>query len=559
MADRMSALVGLDFGTSTTLIAHSDGIDGVSMIPLGATTRWLPSIAGVADRMGSILVAEETDQIPLTQIVRSIKKSITKKQRQISIELPDGPLLVDADAIASAIVAEAFHRVRSTSGFTQLSSVRAGCPAMWDADQRERLRGILQTAGFAVDKSDVIDEPIAAALSWVTEQRRIAGEKFEGLLVVFDYGGGTLDVAVCLVRWEAEQPKLAVLSCEGVDNAGDNIDDALAAYVEQRDFSDLRPLTEVQNAAIRRAVTGAKEVLSTATSADVVLDRYGLRNVKLTRAELETTLRPLLMHCFEYLSFALRGALLRDQRFDEHVRISAENLRAEVDCVLLTGGTSQIPLVQEEIQKRFGRVELVGANAKGTVRGPQEAVVAGLVYEPERYSQINLHRPSFDVWLEWKTRGRQPEHTVLYRAHTPLYGFEVFSHIKSTLGARGEAYLPDEDLEWSAISLRSVGGESLPIRLVWEQDGPEAIPPVEDLERLPLGARRASKVDIKLYVDGRILIRTNERQWSYRGHEGALYLETWPMIRTGLYKRSGVELSTTPRKTIRGPEHPDKY
>lgn len=559
--------VGLDFGTSTTLLADVPGIDNFRVLPLGRATSWLPSAAGKGTPQSDLLVGDDALALPPTQVIRSVKRSITTGLETVTITIDGKKVALSADEIASAIVKKAIQQAKKDERFAGIKHVRAGCPAMWDADQRDRLRNILHNAGIDLQTSDVVDEPIAAALAWVTETGRNAKQRFEGRLVVFDYGGGTLDVAVCLVRWHGDVPDVTVLSCEGVSNAGDDLDDLLHKYVVETHFSeeDGPELTLAQRAAIQNAVREAKEYLSFNESHVLPLKSFGLKDVALSREELEREFRPLLDTAIGYLMFALRGAELRNQRYDESVHVTDESLRKAVDRLLLVGGMSQIPLVRTRMEQLGLNVASVSTSSGQRIRGPQELVVAGLVQDPEQFAQLNLHRPSFDISVEWTIANGQVHSELLYRAHTPLYRFGDYRS-KRSLGFERSFQMPStRGISAAQLVLTTTDGEKLPIRMVWKETEVSAtglsheVEKSEELEAIRLGAQERDVVRVKLYVDGRILLSVNGAAFHYRGSSGVLYLNHWPMIRAGNYPRRAIEFSTGPRHLFPAPSHPQKY
>ena len=315
----------------------------------------------------------------------------------------------------------------------------------------------------------------------------------------------------------------------------------------------------MQQGAIRLAATRAKEALSTRSSVRVALKdlRVGLSDCTLAQAELETQFRPMLAEAQQYLMFTLRAASMRDQNFRETQQPGDEQLRSNVDCLLLTGGSAKIPLVYEEMQRLFrGRVEVLGDSRSLGSIGPQEVVVAGLVHDPAAFGHLNLHRPSFDVWLEWQQRGEEPQSMRLYRAYTPLYGLSDIAISKWAWGYEESHVLPTGPaIDWCRLSLRTIDGQTIPLRIRWEAiEGRPALP-AEELEALPLRGGSGSKVRMKLYVDGRIHVWVNGAQWQYRGYEGVLYVRSWPMIRSGNFPRKPIELTTKPPRHMYDPDY----
>jgi molecular chaperone DnaK (HSP70) len=224
-------------------------------------------------------------------------------------------------------------------------------PVRWGAARRDVLRRAAATAGLGA--VTVVDEPVAAGwyCAAVLGQRLDPGR----LLVVFDFGGGTLDVTVVRadpsgppVASFGDKPALSVLGAGGLDDLGGaDIDAALADHVSPGGAGDRRPLwTEVR---------AAKEMLSRTTVAPVRLPDG--RSVHLTRDELQHVAAPLV-----------------ERAVDETARVLA-GCRVRPDQILLVGGTSRLPLVASRLHARFGVVPVVPEQpelpvAYGAVLGP---------------------------------------------------------------------------------------------------------------------------------------------------------------------------------------------
>ena len=100
-----------------------------------------------------------------------------------------------------------------------------GCPAMWTGPQRRRLLDLARKAGIPVGHATLVDEPVAAGVAWLTHRYLAHREAPEGRVLVFDMGGGTLDVAVLDVVGGAK-PDVTVLAAIGLPEAGDDLDRA---------------------------------------------------------------------------------------------------------------------------------------------------------------------------------------------------------------------------------------------------------------------------------------------------------------------------------------------
>ncbi len=266
-----SDVVGIDFGTTTTRVAWGEA----SVVTLGRTTVWLPSVARLV--AAGVIVGEDADDAGPHQI-RSIKRAITERRELVTIAGPEASFEVDADAVTVAVLAEAVARARRAG--TELdgrSQVRLGCPALWDGHQRQRLLRAAGAAGLPVDDATLVDEPVAAGIAWLAHRYLHHGERPSGCLLVFDMGGGTLDVAVLEVAGRPA-PQVRVLASLGLALAGDALDlavarDLAAEMAANRIDVALHPRPDLAWALLERAGREAKVRLTSVAEHPVVLHR----------------------------------------------------------------------------------------------------------------------------------------------------------------------------------------------------------------------------------------------------------------------------------------------
>lgn len=420
----MRQSVGVDFGTSTTLIAEGAAAGRPAIVPIGRTTSWMPSIATAAN--SGIEVAEDALRRNPGSIISSAKRCITRREE--FIVSPDGSVELAADDVIVAILAELAARSRmerlplSEEGVTRL-----GCPAMWDANQRMRLLGLAEKAGFRVGPATLIDEPISAGLHWINEQSSRGEYLDQDRVLVFDMGGGTLDVALLdVTTGPGREPEIYVLASEGMDEAGDAIDavvaDELEAKLQERGIylEDL-PDPLVARAYLVRAAREAKEALSDAQEIDVHVGYQvaALPALHYSVEELESAVRPQLERAWQLVLSTLRAAHLtrRGGSVPSALRrLSDAELTKGVTHVLLAGGMSRTRGVAKYLGERVPRAQL----HEFANHGGQEAIAAGLA-DTTSFEQVNLHRPAFDFVLEYESSSGDVRTVPLYRAHTRFY------------------------------------------------------------------------------------------------------------------------------------------
>ncbi|WNB86466.1 Hsp70 family protein [Cellulomonas sp. ATA003] len=422
-----SYTVGIDFGTSTTLVAEGHAAGRSAVVPIGQSDPWLASVVTTGDA-GEFLAGEHAERRSPGTLIRSVKRAITRRQETITSL--DGSVTARTDDVISAILVEVAQRSRDNQlDITEEGRVRLGCPAMWDADQRTRLLDLAKKAGFGVGASTLIDEPIAAGLMWINEQHRARRYLDNDRVLIFDMGGGTLDVAILdVTTGPARDPQIYVLASNGVDEAGDKLDETIAEDLESMladrgvTVADL-PQPAVARAYIARAATEVKIALTDSDVADVYFDYrdVDLPRLTYTVGQLDDCLRPQLDRAWRLVESTLRAALLTwEHRTTREDLVTTVGLRAmamdellqTVHHVVLVGGMSRIPGVARFLSDRLAASQI------HTFSGftSQEAIATGLA-EDVSYEQVNLHLPGFDFVLD--IPGRAP--ITLYRAHTPFY------------------------------------------------------------------------------------------------------------------------------------------
>ncbi len=428
MAGTAKPTVGLDFGTSTSLVASPRGV-----VRIGDSWPWLSSEVGLGDD-GTPVFGDDTDTLPAEQVVRSVKRAITDGRDFVRVDTPTGLRDVRVDDLVVALLREIARRSAGQGVPLTSDTVRLGCPAMWDGYQRRRLLGLAQRAGLPVSLADLVDEPVAAGIAWLAS--RSPDQAIEPMrVVVFDMGGGTLDIAVLDVRG-VDHRQVSVLAAIGVAEAGDALDEAIA---EDLDFAlaaagvDVDSLSRPDRARgrLRDEARKAKIALSEETSTPLALSPriFGKVSLWYSRDQLEGVFSAQMDRAEQYVAAALQAAWLTEAvsaNVHDIVRTPIDELTADVTHVVLSGGMSQIPYVAARMKDLFGPATVVEPAAGS----PIDAVVLGLS-RAAGYGRINMYRPSFDIVLEWD-RGRQRR--VVYEAYSPLFASWQIVHDDGDLG-----------------------------------------------------------------------------------------------------------------------------
>jgi Hsp70 protein len=491
---------------------------------MGSIDPWIPSLVGIDAE--SWLVGEAAALLPQEQILRSVKRAITEEWTELTVSNGTKRVDVDADKAISSILSNLFD-VANTNfvSLGEQGTVRLGCPAMWTGDQRKRLIKIANGAGIAVGDSTLIDEPIAAGIAWISDMIR-RGQPVNGKVLVFDMGGGTLDVAVLDVEAVVgREPSISVQSAVGLAEAGDVLDEALIdilemKYVEAGVSLDSRARKAALRSWLKQSVVRAKIELGVDLDTTVVasVPGFDLPVVSLGREELEDAFRPQLQRAMETVWWALRAALMSQvasrtlsiSLSPSQARAKSEKeLAAGIDYVLLAGGMAKVPAVLNRLSAYFHADRIyVGAGGE-----PSQAIATGLG-EPGTYERLNLHRPGFDFVLGWADEMTNEVHErVIYHAYTPLYTLEsvlqtdltryMWSATKGDLPIRGVGEIRVQSLSGQRIGFRyeDVDGDALPVSF-----GP-------------------GDFVVSLEPNGRVFFRDGS------GREKAMRIAQWPVIR----------------------------
>ncbi|MEU1595119.1 Hsp70 family protein [Streptomyces sp. NPDC005708] len=531
-------LVGIDFGTATTLVTQRLPFSYAETVPIGISTAWLPS-AIAASPEGQLVFGEAAEAIGGASAVRSIKQCITEERNEKLLLGGDSrhAAAFTPDQLIVALLRHVLLLAKANEAETDDAAFRLACPAIWDGPRRKRLASLATTAGIPVTVADIIDEPIAAGLAWSEGCHDRDGSSPEGTVLVFDYGGGTLDIAVMSVGEDLDdlEPELTVLSARGVAEAGDALDRQIARELERDLMRAGFPVDRLRDPRTVRSL-----LLLAARRLKVLLSdtRFGTQSVPIgggytslplleyTRERLEQAFRPQLERALHHVRAALCEARLRRRTtpgLESLARLPLEELAGDVEYVLLAGGMSQIPLVREEFGRLFPHAQV---EYDQSLQTPEESVATGLVVRSDRYHRLSLPRPGFDLVLEWQEREGRTRREVLYPAFEPLYTPDQVFRRERDLAYRYERQIPQLAQEATA-ALRAVSVDGEPLEFVVDS---------RPTPHLPVKLRRYTDFTFTLKVSGEIYVRDCAFQ------ESRFRVERWPILRGG--ERSSVSLST---------------
>ncbi|HVA93938.1 MAG TPA: molecular chaperone DnaK [Candidatus Dormibacteraeota bacterium] len=373
----MGKTVGIDLGTTYSLIAYQDKREGrPKCIPGPYGTPLCPSVVSV-DADGSIIVGEPARRRLLTQSERtiySVKRLMGRGPADVQDELKIFPFRIDpasknvirvrlGDRVFTPPEISAFilRELKSWADeYFQDVVDRAviTVPAYFNDAQRQATRDAGRLAGLEVLR--LVNEPTAAALAYGLH------EKKRGRVAVYDFGGGTFDISILKLISTAEGDIYQVLSTNGDTHlGGDDIDNALQSVARQEILAqgvDLAAHPEVLQE-LRKAMISAKHELSSEskTAVKFPLPDGGVYFREITRAEYDRWIRPIIERTMAPVRQALADAKLAP---------------AEIEEVVLVGGSTRVPLVRSTVEEFFGRPPHAELN-------PDEVVALGAAVQAD--------------------------------------------------------------------------------------------------------------------------------------------------------------------------------
>jgi Fe-S protein assembly chaperone HscA len=352
----MGHVVGIDLGTTFSLIAYMDPQTGAPNCiegPFGSAL--CPSIVSV-DSDGKIFVGEPARQRLLTQpdrTIYSVKRLMGRGVADIQGELTLFPFRIDegsGNTIRVRLGDKLFtppeisaHILRELKTWAEnyfkepVERAVITVPAYFNDAQRQATKDAGRLAGLEVLR--LVNEPTAAALAYGLHKQK------RGRVAVYDFGGGTFDISILKLIATDEGDIYQVLSTNGDTHlGGDDIDNAMMgvarAGIQKVTGAELDPRGEAIQA-LRKDLIRAKHELSSAESATV---KYAgadkSLNLEFTRADFEELIGPTIARTMQPVKLALADAKLTP---------------AEIEEVVLVGGSTRIPLVRKTVGDYFGR------------------------------------------------------------------------------------------------------------------------------------------------------------------------------------------------------------
>ena len=375
----MGKIIGIDLGTTNSCVSVMEG-NSTKVIENSEGARTTPSIIAYQED-GEILVGASAKRQAVTNpkntlyaVKRLIGRKFTEKEVQKDIDLmpykitaaDNGDAWVEVRGKKLAppqVSAEVLRKMKKTAEDylgEEVTEAVITVPAYFNDSQRQATKDAGRIAGLDVKR--IINEPTAAALAFGLDKHGKGDRK----IAVYDLGGGTFDISIIEIADVDGEKQFEVLSTNGdTFLGGEDFDQRIIDYIvtefrKEQGVDLTKDVLALQR--LKEAAEKAKIELSNSTQTDVNLpyitaDATGPKhlNVKLTRAKLEALVEELIERTIEPCRTAIK---------DAGVKVS------EIDDIILVGGMTRMPKVQDKVKEFFGKEPRKDVN-------PDEAVAVG--------------------------------------------------------------------------------------------------------------------------------------------------------------------------------------
>jgi molecular chaperone DnaK len=373
-APHMSKIVGIDLGTTNSLVATVDS--GIPLVIADANGRRLtPSVVHFQAAEAEAIVGYEANHVRTlkpAETVYSVKRFIGRRGAEIADEektvtyplncagggtvtIPIHGRNFSPEEISAGVLKKLKRDAENYFGEPVTRAVIT-VPAYFNDAQRNATKRAGELAGFTVER--IVNEPTAAALAYGLDKL-----KEKSKIAVYDLGGGTFDLSIL----ELNEGVFQVLATNGNTRlGGDDLDRRIVDFLAQKS-SPANSQFVIRNsqfvARLREAAEAAKIKLSTETETEIALPFLTPDfsfSTKLTRAELENLTRDIIAKTRSHCMRALADAKIEPK---------------DLDQVILVGGQTRMPLVRKFVAELFGCAEF--EETRGTLRLGQDFHKAG--------------------------------------------------------------------------------------------------------------------------------------------------------------------------------------
>jgi molecular chaperone DnaK len=367
----MSKIIGIDLGTTNSVVAVMEGGEPV-VITNSEGGRTTPSVVAFT-KDGNRLVGQVAKRQAVTNpenTLFSIKRFMGRKFDEVQDEIkqvpykvekaPNGDVRINADGkhysppeIAAMVLQKLKQSAEDYLG-AKVDKAVITVPAYFNDAQRQATKDAGKIAGLEVMR--IVNEPTAAALAYGLDKKK------DETIAVFDFGGGTFDISIL----EVGEGVVEVKSTNGDTHlGGDDVDEVLIGWIIDEFKKDLGIDLQNDKMALQRlkeAAEKAKVELSSAMETEINLpfitaDASGPKHLvmKLTRSKFEQLAEPILKRLMPPVEQAIKDAGLSPKDIEE---------------IVLVGGSTRIPKVQEMVKEFFGKDSNKSVN-------PDEVVALG--------------------------------------------------------------------------------------------------------------------------------------------------------------------------------------
>jgi molecular chaperone DnaK len=377
----MSKIIGIDLGTTNSVVAVMEG-DKPTVVTNREGSRITPSVVAINDK-GERLVGQVAKRQAITNpenTIYSTKRFMGRKFNEVEQEIKMVPYHVHpaengdvrikiqdksyAPPEISAMVLRKLKEAAEAHLGQEVKRAVITVPAYFNDAQRQATKDAGQIAGLEVER--IVNEPTAAALAYGLDKKK------DETIAVFDFGGGTFDISIL----EVGEGVVEVKSTSGDTHlGGDDLDQVVIKWIIDEFKKDSGIDLSQDKMALQRLKESAEKAkceLSSVSETEISLpfitaDSGGPKHLqlKLNRAKFEQLVEPLLKRTLGPCRQAISDASLEP---------------SEIDEVVLVGGSTRIPRVQEMVQEFFGKEPHKGVNPDEVVAvgaGIQAGVLAG--------------------------------------------------------------------------------------------------------------------------------------------------------------------------------------
>ena len=373
----MGKIIGIDLGTTNSCVSVMEG-DRPKIIENSEGDRTTPSVVAYTD--SETLVGQSAKRQSVTnpnKTLYAIKRFIGRKFKDSGVsedvstlpyevvEADNGDIWVKVDEKKMAppeISAKVLMKMKKTAEDylgTKVTEAVITVPAYFNDSQRQATKDAGKIAGLEVKR--IINEPTAAAVAYGLDK-----QKGDRKIVVYDLGGGTFDVSVIDISEVDGESQVEVLSTNGDTQLGGEdfdkrlIDHLVSEFKKDQNFdltSDPLALQRLKDASEKAKIELSSSQQTEVNIPYITADASGPKhlNIKITRAAFEAMVEDLVKKTLSPVEIALKDAKIA---------------KSEINDIILVGGQTRMPQVQDAVKNFFGKEPRKDVN-------PDEAVAAG--------------------------------------------------------------------------------------------------------------------------------------------------------------------------------------